>query len=209
MDHESVIAFRSSTDEILRRVVRKDTSPLVDLFREKGTRLMALIACRLTPALKRRMEPEDVFQEVYIEAARQYDMFEDRGEGSLFAWVAKIAEYKLRSLEQHAAAQKRSPWREARGGNPWEDSGSTGELSEMFLADQTSPSQAAIRWETFERVVDTLSTLPDREREVLVRRCFHECSTEEVASQLGITAANVHTILSRTRKKLRDLLDVC
>ena len=51
-----------------------------------------------------------------------------------------------------------------------------------------------------------VKTLPDRERDVLVRRCFYTESIESIAERYGISGSGVMSALSRARKKLRDHL---
>lgn len=70
--------------------------------------------------------------------------------------------------------------------------------------------------ETVESVVDInelknaintfLGDLPERERNVFIRRYFFADSTSDIASKYSLSEANVLTILSRTRKKLKNHL---
>lgn len=49
-------------------------------------------------------------------------------------------------------------------------------------------------------------SLPERERDVFVRRYFFTESTSSIAERYGLTANNIGVILSRTRKKLKHEL---
>ena len=51
-----------------------------------------------------------------------------------------------------------------------------------------------------------VKTLPERERNVLVRRCFYTESIESIAERYGISGSGVMSALSRARKKLREYL---
>ena len=51
-----------------------------------------------------------------------------------------------------------------------------------------------------------LYTLPARDRGVFLRRYFYVESTGEIAKRYGLKESNVLTILSRTRKKLKEQL---
>lgn len=55
-------------------------------------------------------------------------------------------------------------------------------------------------------VNDFLGTLEVRERAIFLRRYFFSEETEVIAVKFGIKKSNVHKILSRTRKKLREQL---
>jgi RNA polymerase sigma factor (sigma-70 family) len=57
------------------------------------------------------------------------------------------------------------------------------------------------------KLVDALSRLGDRDREVLALRFGGDLSRPEVAALLGLTLAKVQQILSRLLRKLRAILD--
>lgn len=49
-----------------------------------------------------------------------------------------------------------------------------------------------------------IAHLPDTPRKVLWLRDVQECSMEEIARSTGLTDVNIRSILSRTRKKIRE-----
>lgn len=51
-----------------------------------------------------------------------------------------------------------------------------------------------------------LNALPARERGIFLRRYFYVESTKEIAERCGLKESHVLTLLSRTRKKLREQL---
>lgn len=77
------------------------------------------------------------------------------------------------------------------------------------LADCVGEGDAASEAELNElkaAVADFVKTLPERERNVLIRRCFFTESIESIAERYGISGSGVMSALSRARKKLRDYL---
>lgn len=52
-----------------------------------------------------------------------------------------------------------------------------------------------------------LSALPRRDREIFLRRYFYIESCDAIAARCGIRPTLVRTVLSRTRKKLKDYLE--
>ncbi|MCR5809578.1 MAG: sigma-70 family RNA polymerase sigma factor [Clostridiales bacterium] len=52
-------------------------------------------------------------------------------------------------------------------------------------------------------VASFVKTLPERERNVLIRRCFYTETIEDIAKRYGISGSGVMSALSRARKKLR------
>lgn len=79
------------------------------------------------------------------------------------------------------------------------------ELSECLTAGET-PESAVLEQQLGETVKAFLKTLPQRERDIFLRRYFFTESTNEIAKRFGIRESNVLMILSRTRKKLRKHL---
>ena len=54
-------------------------------------------------------------------------------------------------------------------------------------------------------IVETLiDRLPNQQKEMIRLRHYSECSIEEIVSITGQSAANVRTILSRARKKIKE-----
>ena len=78
------------------------------------------------------------------------------------------------------------------------------ELSEC-VGDGDAASEAEFI-ELKRAVAAFVKTLPERERDVLVRRCFYTESIESIAKRYGISGSGVMSALSRARKKLRDHL---
>lgn len=79
------------------------------------------------------------------------------------------------------------------------------ELSECISADET-PESIVLEQQLGETVKAFLKTLPQRERDIFLRRYFFTEPTEQIAKQFGIRESNVLMILSRTRKKLKKYL---
>ena len=78
------------------------------------------------------------------------------------------------------------------------------ELSEC-VGDGDAASEAELN-ELKRAVAAFVKTLPERERNVLVRRCFYTESIESIAERYGVSGSGVMSALSRARKKLRDHL---
>lgn len=79
------------------------------------------------------------------------------------------------------------------------------ELEECISTDKT-PENVVIEQQLGETVRRFLKTLPQRDRDIFLRRYYFAESTQEIAKRFGIRESNVLMILSRTRKKLRKYL---
>lgn len=56
--------------------------------------------------------------------------------------------------------------------------------------------------------IETLiSQLPEQQQKVIRLKHFDDCSTEEIEQIMGLTAVNVRVLLSRARKKIREIFE--
>ena len=79
------------------------------------------------------------------------------------------------------------------------------ELAECVAAPGT-PEDTVMGFALRESINRFLGTLPDRERDVFLRRYFYVEAPEQIGTRYGIRAGNVAVILTRVRKKLRKHL---
>jgi len=198
---------RDTTSVLLERLMAGDDSPVGSLLHKASLRVKALIALRMSDRLRRRMDPEDVLQEVYIEALRQLPAFENRGKGSFYAWFAALTVNRILNLEQHVAADKRDPRKEVgvlggrSGRRPAES-----DPGLQVAADGTSPSGVAMRFEDYRTTVEAIRGLAERERDVVMLRYLQGLSSEETARTLGLTTPQVYVTLSRAMMKIRTVV---
>ena len=158
-----------------------DRSTFDRLVREQLPKAMRF-ATRLTGSAD---AAEDVVQDALVKASRRWETFQ--GESKFQTWLIGIVVNAFRDR----VARRREP-----GPLP-------GELTDARGADP--PAQAAAS-ELGEIVAKAVSTLPPRQREVLVMIAYEGMNTFEAASALGITEQNVRTNLHLAREHLRKQL---
>lgn len=185
------------------------SSVSTDLFARHRDRLTRMVAVRMDPRLRRRLDVDDVVQEVYAEASARMAEFTQRDEMPFFLWLRLLTAQKLAELQRrHVGAERRDVRREVHEQTPaaWGES--------TFLADHiagqiTSPSAAAGRDELRARLTSALGQLTDADREVLVLRHFEQLTSAEVAHELGLerSAASKRYVraLRRLEQALREL----
>lgn len=59
--------------------------------------------------------------------------------------------------------------------------------------------------ESLQQVMSLMKTLPDNQQQVLRLRSFCCCSMEEISQITGFTVVNVRALISRARRRLREL----
>jgi RNA polymerase sigma-70 factor (ECF subfamily) len=185
-----------------------DEEALAELFSRHRDRLEQIVDFRLDRRLLGRVDRDDVLQEAYIDAAERIGHFVNEHSGSVFVWLRLIVHQTLANVHRrHLGAQMRDATREfSIFGNRGQQEASTS-LALQLLGQITSPSQAAIREETAEKLAGTIEGLGPLDREVLTLRHFEQLTNSEVAEVLGIQkkAASIRYI--RALKRLKVALE--
>ena len=83
---------------------------------------------------------------------------------------------------------------------------SSARLEALLAADQTSPSERAVRHEELRRLAEALAALTEDQRRAVELHHLHGLTVEEVAGMLGRSEAAVGGLLRRGVKRLRELL---
>ena len=193
-------------EALIERVRQRDTSALADFLQQRRAPLMAFIERQLGQALRRKVEPDDVFQEASAEAVRALPTTV-LGDRDPFSWLCQIAERRIVDMHRrYFDAQKRDAGREvplAAGGS---GESSAPNLAQVLAASITSPSAAFSRQVREQRLESALQALPDDQREALRLRYQFDMPSKEIAEKLGKTDAAVRVMLTRSLKKLQQLL---
>lgn len=202
-----MVAFRRGTEDLIRRAARRSECGWHELVGRVESRLRVLCRMRMSARARGRFDPDDLCQEVFVEALRRIDTFEYRGPGSLQRWLAAVLRNKLMHAERSAA----------RLAHPRTDIGEPpalagGELPQgLRLALHEVPASASTdtrRRDMEERVHAMLMQLAPAEREVLLLKHFEGLSGREAAARLGVDESTVsgryRRALERCARKLRD-----
>jgi len=127
---------------------------------------------------------EDLTQGTFERALRAWSRFDPR-RGSERTWLLAIARNLLIDHRRR-------------------DHSSSAEINEGMLPSIAGPEA---RLTASHEIVEVLSRLGDRDREVIALRFGGDLTGPEIAALLGLTLANVQQILSRSLRKLRSMLD--
>ena len=193
------------SDEIEARIRRHDEQALAEFIEGHRPQLMAFIERQLGTALRRKVESEDVFQETSAEAVRALPKA-DFGDREVFSWLCQIAERRIIDLARRFfGAQKRDAGREVPLGTPGGDTQQPG-LINMLVASMTTPSQAFSRNAREAKLQAAIEQLPEQQRDALRMRYVENLPSKEIAERLGKTDAAVRVMLTRSLKKLQELL---
>lgn len=193
--------------ELIERIRKQDENALaayLDMFRRQ---LLAFIDRQMSGTLRKKVEPEDVFQEMAAEAVRSLPQM-DLTEREPFSWLCQVAERRI--IDAHRRffeAKKRDAGKEVALGSPGGDSDHPG-LVNLLVVSMTTPSAAFSRNAREARLQDAIAKLPEDQREAIRLRYIENLPSKEIAERLGKTDAAVRVMLTRSLKKLQDLMGV-
>jgi len=196
----------SADKKLIEQLLTGDVEALAAYVQSVRLQLLAFIERRLGIGLGRKIEAEDILQEVSSEAVRSLPGA-DLNEGSVFSWLCQIAEYRIVDAHRHFfAAQKRDAGREVPLQTPAAGKEGGG-IVNLLVASMTTPSQAFSRNVRELRLQVALEELPAEQREVLRLRYVENLPTKQIAQQLNKTDGALRVMISRCLKRLESILD--
>jgi RNA polymerase sigma-70 factor (ECF subfamily) len=195
-----------NTDQLLVDVSRGDDSARERLFDRHRHRLRGMVAVRMDPRLKARVDPSDLVQESLAEAHRRLDDYLRKRPMPFYPWLRQIAVDRLIDQHRrHIRSGKRTVDREHADGMYLSD-GSIAEFAKRLSHSASAPSARLRREENQERLRTALACLADRDREVLVLRYLEQLAPRDVAAILGISERAESMRHMRALERLRRLL---
>jgi RNA polymerase sigma-70 factor (ECF subfamily) len=194
-------------ETLLAQLRGGDREALANYLVMRRPQLMAFIDRRLGTALRRKIELDDLFQEVSAEAVRSLDDI-DLSDRKPFNWLCQIAERRI--IDAHRrffGSQKRDAGREVSLNAVGRADTTKPGLVNLLVASMTSASQVFSRDQKQMRMLSALQSLPADQREVLQFRYLDSLPTKEIAERVGKTDGAVRVMLTRALAKLQRMLD--
>ena len=197
------VAVTDDLESTLARAAAGDAAGWHELVDRHHDRLRRMVALRLDPRLRGRVDPSDVLQETYFDAARRLPAYLAEPPLPFFLWLRQLAGTHLaKAHRSHLGTRGRDVRREvALGGGVPEASSAA--LADGLLGRDARPSEAAVRAELRDRLTAAIDRLDPVDREVLALRHFEQLSNAEVAAVLGLTVAAASKRYVRALERLR------
>lgn len=186
-----------TTAVLVQRARGGDREAYDALFALAADRARLFVRLRLGPALRAKVDVDDVLQEAYLEAHRSFERFRYHGDGAFSRWLCRIIENRIRGLADHHGAVKRKP------------PGALARVSRIeqrVAAARTGPQTAALRGERSALLVQAMDALADEEREVLLLRFFQDRSLDDIAHTTGRSPTAVRRLLGKATRRMGTLL---
>jgi RNA polymerase sigma-70 factor (ECF subfamily) len=162
-----------SSVELIRRAQSGDEHALTVLLARYLPRLQRWASGRLPRYARDLGDTSDVVQEAVIGTVRNFDRFENRGEGALQAYLRQAVLNRIRTEVRRAGRQ---PFRDA--------------LDPALEAPERSPLELAIGQQAIDRYERALSELSPDDREAVIARVELGCTYDEVAQLVGKPSAD-------------------
>lgn len=167
-------------DELVRLIARKDEDAFGELIRRYGGLIKAIAGYHLKDI---SMWRDDCVNDVLFALWQNIDRF-DAEKNTLKNWIGAVAKYR-------AINYKRKFYRELTAGELTED-----------ITDGKGADADILKREIEEETISLLSGLSPDDREIFIKRYFHELSIDEIAAQKNKKPSWIYNRLSRGRKKL-------
>jgi RNA polymerase sigma-70 factor (ECF subfamily) len=167
--------------------------------------LRFLAELQLDSWLQAKVDLSGVVQETLLAAHQQVDLFRRLSATEQSKWLRGILANKLIDEVRRCTADKRDGYREVSLEGLEQ---SSGRLEAWLAADQSSPSEQAVRNEQLLQLADALFQLTEEQRRVIGLRFWKDLKLAEIAKEMAKTEAAVAKLLQRAVQKLRELLNV-
>jgi RNA polymerase sigma-70 factor (ECF subfamily) len=191
----------------LQRATAGDALAWGELLVEHEGRLERMVAFRLDPRVRRRVDASDVVQEAFLAAASRREDYFRYPPVPIFLWLRGIVSNKLLEIHRHhLGMEKRDAAREVPlDPHPLPDATSAA-LLDQLTGHATGPGTAAARAEVKFRLRQVLDSMDATDREVLALRHFEQLTNGEAAAVLHIQERAAAKRYVRALKRLKDIL---
>lgn len=148
-----------------------------DLLEAHRPRLLRIASIRLGPRVRREVESVDIVQETFCAALERASELVALDAASLVAWLARVAENRIRDRHDRLTAARRDVARDV----PIDTA------MGAMLADsgEPTPSQDAARQEVRDILDEAVAELPPQYRDVILMRDYCGAGWEQVTRELG------------------------
>lgn len=180
-----------------------ESSDGIEQFR---TYLRFLARVQIGPEMQGKLDPSDIVQQSMLQAHRAWKGFRGQSEAELAGWLRTILANTIAHAARHLRTQKRDVGREQSIHEAVD--ASSMRLEHFLAAEQSSPSQRAVRREHAVLVAEAVESLSEDQREAIVLRYWHGMTLAEVAKAMDKTLPATAGLVHRGLKMLRQKLEL-
>lgn len=193
-------------EQLLSLAKAQDSPSLGRLLEQYRGYLTLLARVQIGRRLQGKIDADDLIQETFLKAHRDFAQFRGDSEGQLVAWLRQILATNLAmQVRRFFGTQGRDARLERDLADDLERSSQV--WGAGLAAPTSTPSMKAMRREQAVLLAQALDRLPADYREVLILRHMEERTFSEVAEQMGRTLDSVKKLWARALASLRRSLE--
>jgi RNA polymerase sigma-70 factor (ECF subfamily) len=195
------------TEQLLALAAAGDGVAWGSLLTAEQARLMRMVAFRMDPRMRGRIDAADIVQEAFVEASAHREDYFRTPSVPLFLWLRGLVSNTLLELHRHhLGTHMRDVKRERRFEVQQSFNNTSAALCAHLTAGLTRPSVAAVREEVKSRLAEALDKMDATDREVLVLRHFEQLTNAEAAQVVGIQERAAAKRYLRALERLKCIL---
>ena len=195
------------THKLLKNAGDGDADAVNRLMERHRRSLRRMVEMRLDRALAKRVDANDVVQDVLLEASQRLADYIRDSKMPFHLWLRQLAKNRVIDMHRrHRGAQRRSIDRERPLASPEFADRSSIDLAAQLPDRELTPAAANIRGELEHRFIRALDDLTDEECETILMRHSEQLGNSEVALALGITPPAAGMRYIRALRRLRGIL---
>lgn len=203
--NEAMHVTELDTTELMQRAAAGEKLARDQLFARHRDRLRRMIEVRIDPRIAGRVDPSDVIQEAWLQAAKEFPDYMRLQPISFYPWLRNITWQCLSRIHRaHLRTAKRNVQREVVAPLP---NDSVMALAEMIAAPGSSVHQQMVRQEMYRRARTALNQLQPHDREVLVLKYLEQLSVREIAESMAISEPAVKMRHARAVQRLNRIME--
>lgn len=157
---------------------------------------------QLGSSLRGKADPSDVVQETLLKAQRDFSMFAGKTEKQLRAWLLAILKHSALEFARRYRSASRDIGRE----EAFEDGCIVPAAKGDGAHGNRSSFRNVVREERVALLLGALSSVRERDRNVVAWRHEEGCTFEEIGQRLGCSVAAAHEAWCRALRHLRSKL---
>ena len=198
----ATLTTRPRPTEIMTRRQEPASNSIRNLARYRS--YLRIRARNIAPDLRAKIDSSDVVQQTLLEAFENMHQFSGETTSEMEAWLGRMLNNNMTDAARMLRRKKRDVSRE----KPLEAERSkfVHGAGDRIKSDQTTPSLCAIRSEDLIQLHQILSSLPEKQREVIILHHLQGKSLAETARKIDRSETAVAGLLYRGLKTLRSKL---
>lgn len=178
-------------DEAIVRAIGNGDPAAIRRVMDQYSKLLWTIVSAVLSSSASVQDVEECVADVFIYLWEHPEKYDPK-RGKLKVWLSVVA--RSQAIDRYRALARRNDV----------------SLEEVFLADRISAADGLLAKETRAELLRAVHALEELDREILMRRFFHEQKPRQIALAMDLSVKQVENRLYRAKQKLRKSMEeVC